>query len=398
MRRPCAVAAIATVIAVADAFVHHAPLSRLQQPQSAVRQTTMRAHNNNQPSWVQLPDIKSAVSSGVAALAIAASLLGSSTPTFAADAATNKAIGVCVLSNCKKELGACLLNPKCLANLICIQTCSGKPDETVCQIKCGDLFENEVVGKFNACAVSQKKCVPQKQDDGSYPVPPAEAQVKQFDTKIFTGQWYISAGLNPIFDIFDCQVHFFVNPAPGQVYAKLNWRIKEPDGEFFNRDTVQQFVQDKQNPALLLNHGNEYLHYQDDWYILDAEPNSHVLVYYRGQNDAWVGYGGAVLYTKDKTYSDALVPRLEAACARAGIKWSDFQRTDNSCKAASREDKAMLREQYAKKLLILGENQLAEQLTAVRGYATDSIKVCVYHIAVTSSMLVSLHVDVCHRL
>jgi hypothetical protein len=35
-----------------------------------------------------------------------------------------------------------------------------------CQIRCGDLFENEAVGKFNACAVSQKKCVPKKEDDG----------------------------------------------------------------------------------------------------------------------------------------------------------------------------------------------------------------------------------------
>ena len=27
---------------------------------------------------------------------------------------------------------------------------------------------------------------------------------------------------------------------------------------------------------------------QDDWYILDYEPNEFILVYYRGQNDAWV--------------------------------------------------------------------------------------------------------------
>ena len=107
-------------------------------------------------------------------------------------------------------------------------------------------------------------------------------------------------------DTFDCQVHFFVNPAPGQIYAKLNWRIQDTDGEFFNRNTVQQFVQTKDNPALLLNHDNEYLHYQDDWYILDAEPDSHVLVYYRGQNDAWKGYGGAVLYTRDTTTPKAI--------------------------------------------------------------------------------------------
>jgi hypothetical protein len=40
----------------------------------------------------------------------------------------------------------------------------------------------------------------------------------------------------------------------------------------------------------------QYLHYQDDWYILDAETSGKndgaedfVLVYYRGRNDAWDG-------------------------------------------------------------------------------------------------------------
>ncbi|KAG5186543.1 violaxanthin de-epoxidase chloroplast precursor [Tribonema minus] len=319
-----------------------------------------------------------ALGGAFAAAVLVASSLGITMPAVAGDmpqvaANEGKEIGVCVLNNCKKELGACLLNPKCIANLACIQTCAGKADETACQIKCGDYFENETVAKFNACAVSRKRCVPQKQDDNSYPVPPQEALVKSFDTSIFQGQWYISAGLNPIFDIFDCQVHYFVNPSPGQIYGKLKWRIKEPDGEFFTRDTVQRFIQDKDNPALLLNHDNEYLHYQDDWYILDAVPDSHVLVYYRGQNDAWTGYGGAVLYTRDASYDRALVPRLEAACKKANIKWSDFQATDNSCKPQTR-DPAELRAEYSKKLLDMEGQQLGEQLTALRGFAVDSIQ------------------------
>ncbi|CAN0291923.1 unnamed protein product [Ectocarpus sp. 12 AP-2014] len=52
---------------------------------------------------------------------------------------------------------------RCFANIICLQTCNGRPDEGYCQIRCGDLFENEAVGKFNACAVSKKNCVKQRQ-------------------------------------------------------------------------------------------------------------------------------------------------------------------------------------------------------------------------------------------
>jgi violaxanthin de-epoxidase len=59
-----------------------------------------------------------------------------------------------------------------------------------------------------------------------------EAQVKSFDTSVWNGRWYISAGLNKIFDTFDCQVHFFNSPKPGLFFAKINWRVTEPDGMF----------------------------------------------------------------------------------------------------------------------------------------------------------------------
>ncbi|KAL9270984.1 Violaxanthin de-epoxidase, chloroplastic-like protein [Drosera capensis] len=58
------------------------------------------------------------------------------------------------------ELAKCIANPQCAANVACLQTFNDRPDETECQIKCGDLFENSVVDEFNDCVVSRKKCVP----------------------------------------------------------------------------------------------------------------------------------------------------------------------------------------------------------------------------------------------
>jgi len=202
-----------------------------------------------------------------------ASLVVAAAAPFSASAAMSDpaAVGRCVVSQCTGKLARCLTSPKCAANLVCINSCTGRKDESECQIRCGDLFENEVVGDFNACAVSQKKCVPQRQDDGAYPEPSPEAIVKKFDTRVFDGRWYISAGLNDAFDTFDCQVHFFNAPTPKTLYGQLNWRITEPDGEFFTRDTIQRFVEDEKRPGILYNHDNEYLHYQDDWYILDYE-------------------------------------------------------------------------------------------------------------------------------
>jgi violaxanthin de-epoxidase len=107
----------------------------------------------------------------------------------------------CLFSKCQLPLLKCISNPKCLANVVCINTCNGKEDEIGCQIQCGDLFENEVVGEFNKCVVSDMGCVPQKPDDGQYPEPDPSVLVQKFDTKLWNGKWYITAGQNPLFDV-----------------------------------------------------------------------------------------------------------------------------------------------------------------------------------------------------
>lgn len=91
------------------------------------------------------------------------------------------------------------------------------------------------------------------------------------------------------------------------------------------------FVPEPGQPAHLLNHGNEYLHYEDDWYIVGSKPDSYIVVYYKGNNDAWRGYGGAVVYTKADKFPQELVPEVSAAVEQVGLKWADFKITDNTC-------------------------------------------------------------------
>eukprot|EP00913_Durusdinium_trenchii_P017401 g16359.t1 len=100
----------------------------------------------------------------------------------------------------------------------------------------------------------------------------------------------------------------------GRLVGKINWRINEVDGEFISRSTVQSFVQAQ--PGLLLNHGNDYLNYQDDWY----------------------------------------------ATAKANVPYDKYWKvTDNSC--AAEGDPAKLRTIYAEKLLEQAEMGFEEQLT-----------------------------------
>ncbi|KAJ3675710.1 hypothetical protein LUZ60_004752 [Juncus effusus] len=240
----------------------------------------------------------------------------------------------CLLKECRVELAKCIANPSCAANVACLQTCNNRPDETECQIKCGDLFENSVVDQFNECAVSRKKCVPRKSDLGEFPVPPTSSLVPNFKISDFVGKWYITSGLNPTFDAFDCQVHEF-HLEGDKLVGNLSWRIKTPDSGFFTRSAVQKFVQDPGQPGALYNHDNEYLHYEDDWYIISSKtenkPDDYIFVYYRGRNDAWDGYGGSVLYTRSPTLPPSIVPELERAAKSVGRDFDKFIRTDNTC-------------------------------------------------------------------
>jgi violaxanthin de-epoxidase len=165
-------------------------------------------------------------------------------------------------------------------------------------------------------------------------VPKDETLVQKFSTEALEGDWYISAGLNKAFDIFDCQLHKFTAPSPQKLVGNLQWRIKDPVAatSFVTRYTVQEFEMDKTRQGILYNHDNEFLHYEDDWYILAAKDQKYVVVYYRGNNDAWDGYGGAVVYTKAPAFPMEYVPEVREAVEKVGLKWEDFVLTDNTCK------------------------------------------------------------------
>jgi len=158
--------------------------------------------------------------------------------------------------------------------------------------------------------------------------------VADFKTSDFEGKWYIASGLNKLFDTFDCQVHYFNAPAQDQLYAKLNWRVNKSDGQFYERSDVQTFVQDPNVPGILYNHDNEFLHYQDDWYIVAENPENYIFVYYRGSNDAWDGYGGAVIYTREPDLDPKFYPEIREAAKKVGLDFNAFTMNNNKCEPA----------------------------------------------------------------
>lgn len=64
---------------------------------------------------------------------------------------------------------------------------------------------------------------------------------------------------------------------------------------------------------------------------MENEPDDYIFVYYIGRNDAWDGYGGAVVYTRSSVLPESIIPELEKAAKSVGRDFSKFIKTDNTC-------------------------------------------------------------------
>jgi violaxanthin de-epoxidase len=64
---------------------------------------------------------------------------------------------------------------------------------------------------------------------------------------------------------------------------------------------------------------------------IENKQDDYIFVYYRGRNDAWDGYGGAVLYTRSAVLPESIVPELERAAKSIGRDFNQFIKTDNTC-------------------------------------------------------------------
>jgi violaxanthin de-epoxidase len=93
-----------------------------------------------------------------------------------------------------------------------------------------DLHQTPLLDAFTECSLTDHACYPPLVADPRYPplvhddvaeqllwqsnlLPSSEpTTTSRALQNLFTGKWYLSAGLNPVFDTFDCQVHEFSEP------------------------------------------------------------------------------------------------------------------------------------------------------------------------------------------
>jgi hypothetical protein len=93
-------------------------------------------------------------------------------------------------------------------------------------MKCGDLYKEQVLTEFQVCAISEKKCIPQRSEDTSALIPTPSALTDNFThLERYSGNWYITHGLNPIFDCFDCQKHI-VTGTGSQLILDVQYEVR----------------------------------------------------------------------------------------------------------------------------------------------------------------------------
>lgn len=211
---------------------------------------------------------------------------------------------------------------------------------------------------------------------------------------LFRGKWIISAGLNPSFDTFDCQVHEFYAPKEGGQSGKVvadatfSYRVQVDGDKFITKIGPKKLALVKDEPVgerrsneneLLFERGKKWgidsfsvgderrdkqhtdgyrliltlrpnaMDYKDEWSVLsysNDKTHGFIVLAYQGTNAAWEGYGGLNIYTRspitiqslidaeqrtDYTFGRVMAQGIKSGLDKVGLSLTDLMQVDNSC-------------------------------------------------------------------
>jgi violaxanthin de-epoxidase len=369
-------------------------------------------HSHAPPSVIQLPTGLSLINlilPFLLALIVWTWILPRQSAAFALPSASQETVTspltgmACVANSCSTELKECLADPTCTKGLTCFVRCvvNSKQEhagEGVCQQRCMDLYENTLLKRFTECSITENKCYPALPADIRYPAFDSSNRLALWQPdliespsklqQLLRGRWYISAGLNPAFDCFQCQAHDFYPPstkaAPPNnagenriiavvADATFSYRVQQEDGLYratagdkrlalettadadsgnsasphlrfdpSKRWGIDSFVSSDSNDItttasttagrrLVLTLRPSLMDYRDEWVVLASVPDRFFIVAYSGSNAAWEGYGGLNVYTRSCDVDAELVPAIEKGLAKVGLSLNDLTVIDNNC-------------------------------------------------------------------
>jgi hypothetical protein len=109
----------------------------------------------------------------------------------------------CFMSKCGDQTKALFSNPRGIKGVSCLGRCKG---EQSCAMRCFAEFSSADLNDWLSCTIEENECVkvPKNVDNSAEEIGYSTV-VRNFDPKSLVGSWYKTDGLDPNYDLFDCQ-------------------------------------------------------------------------------------------------------------------------------------------------------------------------------------------------
>lgn len=252
----------------------------------------------------------------------------------------------CFINKCGDQTKQLFSNPRGIKGVSCLGRCKG---EQSCATRCFAEFGSEDLDNWLSCTIEDNDCVkvPKNVDNSAENVGYSTA-IQKFDPSTLIGKWYKTDGLNPNYDLFDCQSNTFdfTDDKKQELDMGIFFRVRRPEeygGGFWENSLTEHMVVDAKMPEVpnptgrtMHTAGKMYgLKFTENWYILgesngDKEVPPFKLVAYKGHT-LQGNYEGAFVYAKEPILPSAAVQAVKDAASKAGLDFDKFTRIDNTC-------------------------------------------------------------------
>jgi hypothetical protein len=249
----------------------------------------------------------------------------------------------CFIQRCGVQTKALFANPRGIKGVACLGRCKGEQSDELNQWLSCTIEENE-------CVKVPKSVLDNSEENKGYA---SSISASSFDPNSLLGTWYKTNGLNPNYDLFDCQTNVFTAPhsyTSGNNDQKLSeldmgifFRVSRPEesggGYWENKLTEHMVIDDStsSNPTGRTMHTNGKMYglqFEENWYILSESDGTDIppykLVAYKGHT-LQGNYDGAFVYAKEPVLPEKAIPAIRKACKEAGLNFDDFVPINNSC-------------------------------------------------------------------
>eukprot|EP01082_Thalassiosira_pseudonana_P012955 g12679.t1 g12679 contig6:2402781-2404185(-) len=252
----------------------------------------------------------------------------------------------CFINKCGDQTKQLFSNPRGIKGVSCLGRCKG---EQSCATRCFAEFGSEDLDNWLSCTIEDYECVKvPKNIDNSAENVGYDTTVKKFDPSTLVGKWYKTDGLNPNYDLFDCQSNTFdfSDDTKKELDMGIFFRVPRPEeygGGFWENSLTEHMIVDAVSPELdnptgrtMHTAGKMYgLKFTENWYILgesngDNDIPPFKLVAYKGHT-LQGNYEEAFVYAKESVLPKEAVGAVREAAAKAGLDFDKFTRIDNTC-------------------------------------------------------------------